>query len=78
MAKEKIFNRREHDIVINAIVGADTISTTIPAAREKQDDRSVTVPGEAIVDGELLRKLAKTNPVVKHYFDAGYLVFEKV
>jgi hypothetical protein len=70
LAQVKIKNTREHEIHLNLPHRAPTI---IPAAKPSELDPSKIVHGQALVDSEVLDLLAD-NPVIKHYFDEGWLV----
>jgi len=74
MAKTKIENTREHDIVLAvAKPGGEILSVTVPAAKEEIGPNGTEkINGVALVEDELL-ELAKDKEVIQHYFNEGWL-----
>lgn len=72
MAKVLLENTREHDLTISALVKGVVEQATVPGARQNPDNRNELIHGVASVDEELIG-IAKKNPVVSHYFSAGWL-----
>jgi hypothetical protein len=64
----KIFNTREHEIVLNTPKAAVFVARATPSP----DDKNKTVPGIAEIDEALLNE-AKKSPVVQFYFSEGWL-----
>jgi hypothetical protein len=73
MAKVILENSRSHDITLHLSQKDQVSSVTIPAAKQNPQDREQLIPGRAEVDGGLVAATMKSYPVVKHYFDKGWL-----
>lgn len=74
MAKILLENSREHDITLHLQNKGGVIeSVTIPGARQNPDNRNELINGVGEADGELVEAAKKASPVVKHYFDEGWL-----
>jgi hypothetical protein len=72
MPKITLENLREHDITLHLPQeGGGLVQATIPAAKIGADEK--LAPGEAEVDDELIEAAGKSSPVVRHYFDEGWL-----
>ena len=73
MAKIILENTREHDITLNLTAESGELhQVTIPAARQNPADKNELVHGRSEADDAIVAA-AKKNPVVAHYFEAGWL-----
>lgn len=72
MATVTIENSREHDITLSVVTGEGPATITVPGARQNPEDRNELINGRSEADDAFLAE-AKKNPVVAHYFDAGWL-----
>lgn len=74
MAKVLIENSRDHDLVLSRMDKDNGIvSVTIPGARQDPSDRNQVIKGLAEVEQEHIDLCTKASPVVKHYFEEGWL-----
>lgn len=74
MAKVQVENLREHDITVHATNDDGVVGqVTVPAAKQNPDDRSELVPGVAEMDSAMLAAARRDSPVVRHYFEEGWL-----
>ncbi len=74
MAKILLENTREHDINLQLTDKSGVIqSITIPGARQNPDNRNELIHGVGEADSDLVDAAKKASPVVKHYFEEGWL-----
>lgn len=80
MPKAVLKNNREHDININFVnpQTQEVGTVNVPGARPHPMDANQMVAGEALVEDDASVKMAiKKYPVVKSYFDNGWLEWAK-
>lgn len=75
MAQTVLRNTRDHDITLAIATKGEVKSITIPASRPHETEANKKVHGEVQADAELVKVGIKQYPVIKHYFDEGWLVF---
>lgn len=74
MAKILLENTREHDLTLHLSGKGGVIeSVTIPGARQNPDNRNELIHGVGEADGDLVEAAKKASPIVKHYFEEGWL-----
>lgn len=77
MAKIRVKNFREHDIILSSMASTNKpLTVMFPAAHSETDEKtqqSRVIPGEAEVESADLDAIKKDNVVAKSYFDEGAL-----